>query len=710
MKLAGTAMVVGTLLTLSAWAESETDSHLQDVAPHESAGEHGVAEAERHATEAEKQFDMQEMVVTSSRLESPAADAAQSVSVITQEQIMRSPFESAEDIVRAVPGVYNYRHYGQQTSGIQSPLSMRRVGKNRVLFLVDGVPQNDTFNNAISWVAWGHIPKENIERIEIVRGPNSALYGSEALGGVINIITKTAGSTPGTSVRVEAGTADNYGAHAVHSQTFGDAGVVIGGGYEESDGFYMVTDPADYEIRRYSEIYKTLGKLSYRLSPDTDLSLSFLHYYHEMGKGRRFFYDDLTLNQFWMNLRQRGANIDFNGLLYVNHADKTAYQDSQSDKYASLLRKEEMAPLTWGADIQGSAALGSLARGTVGLAYKNIDWSYDDIYMNSRRDAGAEGKQQSLAPFANVDFRFFDESLILNIGARYEWIQTSDGANWNSAASGGKPAYDNTYDSETVGAFAPKLGAVWHADERTILRASAGKGFRAPSLFELYKVHVRQGGAYYREANPKLDPEEVWSFDVGVDHFLTDNLWGRIAVYQSYASDYIGDRLVGASTLSSGKTRNDYILDNISKVDIHGVEAELSWFAAPSLDVFVNYTYNTSEVTEDANDAELEGTELPNQPRHAAHAGAHWRIPKWLDLSLIGNYYADIYFDNENTLKEDGYFTVDISLSRSFASGLIAYVNIENIFDEEYAIARSLSADDTVAPGRIVVGGVKYTF
>ncbi|MDZ7695828.1 MAG: TonB-dependent receptor plug domain-containing protein [Deltaproteobacteria bacterium] len=90
-----------------------------------------------------------------------------------------------------------------QTNGIVSPIIMRGVGKNRVLFLVDGVPQNDNFNNAIAWVAWGHVQKETIERIEIVEGPTSALYGSEGLGGVVNIITKKPTPKRETSIRGE---------------------------------------------------------------------------------------------------------------------------------------------------------------------------------------------------------------------------------------------------------------------------------------------------------------------------------------------------------------------------------------------------------------------------------------------------------------------------------------------------------------------------
>ncbi|MFP4423251.1 MAG: TonB-dependent receptor plug domain-containing protein, partial [Desulfococcaceae bacterium] len=112
--------------------------------------------AAREASGTPHQLDA--VVVSSTRSEIPVFDAPQSVTVLTAEEIMASPFDRVEDIVRGVPGMYNFRHYGLQTNGIVSPLSMRGVGKGRVLVLVDGVPQNDNFNNSISWVAWGHIP------------------------------------------------------------------------------------------------------------------------------------------------------------------------------------------------------------------------------------------------------------------------------------------------------------------------------------------------------------------------------------------------------------------------------------------------------------------------------------------------------------------------------------------------------------------------
>ncbi len=651
------------------------------------------------------------VVVSATRSEIPLFDAAQSVTVLSSEEIMSSPFDRVEDIVRSVPGMYNFRHYGLQTNGIVSPLSMRGVGKGRVLILVDGAPQNDNFNNSISWVAWGLIPKETIERIEIVRGPTSAVYGSEGLGGVIHIITKKPKTGRQTSVRGKAGTAETYGGFGFHSQKIKDFGFMLAGGYEESDGWYMVENPESYEIKRYREVGKGLGKITYDLTPSSDISFLALLYDHETGKGRKYFYDKLTLDQYWLNYSFKGDTLDLKGLVYLNRADKTAFQDTANDDYTSLFRKEKFdGTYTWGADLQGTILNWETTQITLGAAYKLSVLDYNEDFPGSERDAGAEGKQQFVSPFVNLDLRFLDDSLIVNLGARYDWIETSDGSNFDTKGSAGRPSYDNTFDSNIEDSFSPKFGIAWHPDDKTTLRASGGKGFRAPSLFELYKVHIRSGGAYYRETNPDLGPEEIWSYDVGVERFLTDNLWGRVAFYQSFAKDYIGDRLIGTGSFAGGKTRYEYQLDNISKVDIYGVETELEWQARPDLSLFANYTFNVSEVKEDENNADLEGNYLPNDPRHQAHFGIRYNDPEVVNVSLITNYYADIYFDNENTLKESGYFTVDVSVSRSFFEQLTAYVNVDNLFDEEYPIFRRLGREDTIAPGIIVTGGVKFEF
>jgi TonB-dependent heme/hemoglobin receptor len=664
------------------------------------------------ASQPKRVHQLDTVVVSATRTEIPVFDAPQSVTVLTGEEIMASPFDRVEDIVRSMAGIHNFRHYGLQTNGIVSPLIMRGVGRNRVLLLVDGVPQNDNFNNAIAWVGWGYIPKETIERIEIVRGPTSALYGSEGLGGVIHIITKTPKVQRQTMVRGEGGTANTIGFHGYHSQKFNDFGIMAAGGFEESDGFYMTDQREPHEIKRFREVKKALGKVTYDLTPSSDLSFSALYYDLNSGQGREFFYNDpLQLDQYWLKYSQKNETFGLKGLVYLNRADKTAYQDTATDNFTSLFRKEKFrGTYTWGADLQGTFFNWKPVQLTIGTSFKEANWDYEEDYPGSTRDAGAEGNQQFVSPFANADFRFLDDSLILNLGARYDLIRTSDGANWDTAAGAGRPPYRNEFDSNTEGSFSPKLGIAWHPDDRTTLRASGGKGFRAPSLFELYKVHVRGGGTFYREANPNLEPEEIWSYDVGAERFLLDNLWGRLTFYQSFAKDYIGDRLVGTGRFAGGRTRFEYQLDNISEVDIYGIETELQWYPLNALTLFANYTYNISKINKDDNNADLEGNYLPNDPRHKFHAGIRYQSPHLINISLIANYSADIYYDNENTLKTGDYFTMDLAVSRKLLDHFTIYANIENIFDKDYPIFLSPSAGDTIAPGIIIIAGLKFEF
>jgi len=126
--------------------------------------------------------------------------------------------------------------------------------------------------------------------------------------------------------------------------------------------------------------------------------------------------------------------------------------------------------------------------------------------------------------------------------------------------------------------------------------------------------------------------------------------------------------------------------------------------------LFANYTYNVSTIEKDENNADLEGNYLPNDPRHNVHFGFRYQNPKFVNISLVTNYYADIYYDNENTLKTKDYWTVDVAISRKFFDHATLYLNAENIFDQEYTIFKSLSRSDTIAPGAIYTCGVKFEF
>jgi outer membrane receptor protein involved in Fe transport len=646
---------------------------------------------------------LDEIAVTASRTERRVFDTPQSVTVITREQIEASPFDNVEDIVRQVAGIYNFRHYALHTNGINSPLKMRGVGPNRVLFLVDGVPQNDNFNNSIAWVAFGYIPKKAIERIEIVRGPMSALYGSEGLGGVINVITKKPLEPRETNVTGKAGNGNTFGGDVYHNQKIQDAGILFTGGYDKSHGFFMESPLAPYNIKRYSQIGRIFGKVTYDFTPQSHLSFTNVFYIHNQGQGRPNFHNTLGLNLYNLTYEQKWDKINFRAMTYLNQAAKTAFQDATGDNYTSLNRKEKFPqPSVWGLDLQSTYLPVTWATVTAGATVKKVWWTYEEQYMKIIREAGAQGEQLFISPFVNADLTFFNERLIFNLGARFDWIESSQGRSWDSRPEAPRTAYDNSYPTTQWTNFSPKGGITYHPDDRTALKVSAGTGFRAPSLFELYKNQVRGGGTYFRFANPNLNPEKIASYDVGAERFFMDNLWGRVTFYQSWARDYIGDRLI-RQFIRGGRLYSEYTIENISKVNIHGLEVELKWDPNKDWTIFGNYTWNVSKIKKDESNPALEGNYLPTDPLQKIHFGVWYKNPEIVNVLLQGNYYITMYFDNENTFESGGYFTMDASISRRLCKHVELTLDLENIFNRKYPLF--VAADGvTIVPGFLVMG------
>ncbi len=648
---------------------------------------------------------LDEISVTATRTIRPIIDVPSSVTVINAEQIEASPFERAEDILRTEVGIDNVRHYGFQTGGIKGPIDMRGVTggiTQRTLMLIDGVPQNDNANNSIGWIAWSQIPKDAIERIEIVRGPSSALYGSEGLGGVVNIITKRPREIRETSLTFQYGESDTHSEEAFVSQKIGGFGLLLNGKYEESDGFYMVEPRKDYDIERYRRSNRFLAKLSYDIDESSDISFAFLRYEHKMNKGREFFYGEKEDYRYWLEYSRSGEMFDWKALAYVNDDEKTAYIDEKKGKlmYEAINREEHFPVLTWGGELQSSINFSEANILTLGTAYKDVHFETKYTYFTEDREYEAGGDQNFISPFLNYEMKFLDDQLIFNIGGRYDFIESDNGKERDTGKSKGYGLYDNVYPEKIWEEFSPKGGVVFHPEENTAIRASIGRGFRAPTLFELYKTHTRGTGVTI--ANPDLEPEEIVSYDLGAEKVFFDTVWARITYYQSYAKDLIASRTVDIS-------KSWYKRDNLDEVKIHGIEVELKWAATDWLSLFANYTYNSTRIEKDPINPENEGNLIDDYPKHKARAGVMYSNARFLNVNFIYNYRGKRYQDIENTIELGGFSTFDLSISRKFSERVGLSLQVENIFDKKYVFGK-YDDYDSVSPGRVVMGKVKFWF
>lgn len=364
---------------------------------------------------------------------------------------------------------------------------------------------------------------------------------------------------------------------------------------------------------------------------------------------------------------------------------------------------------TAGFEVTRSGARGERLRWTVGAAAKKSDWLYEELYPGLARRAGAAGTQVTLSPFAAAEFRSPDGRTSLHAGARHDRVETSGGTNFDTAPDGGRPAWRNEYPATVEGRLSPKVGLVHHPAPATALRLSWSSGFRAPSLFERFKIHVRGGGTYFRTPAADLGSEAIRTVDLGVERFFGDRLFGRLSLYHSRADDYIGDRLT-ASTKKGAKTFNEYLLDNISEVEIGGLECEWRYTAGDRLELFGGLSLARSRVSRDDADPRNVGRTLANEPARMLRLGGTLRGAGGRRLTLEAGRYAGLWFDNENTLSAPAYWVLDAGLTHPLAADTTLQLSVENLADREYPIMRSVATGDTVSPGRVATLGVEYRF
>lgn len=647
--------------------------------------------------------DLGKVVITAGRQEQRIEDVTASVTVVDGREIENAPQGLLEQIITTKAGVDSTYHYRINRMARKAPLDLRGVGGSnagRVLMLIDGVPQNDAANSSLGWTSWTTVPREAVERVEIVRGPVSALYGSDGLGGAINIITRKPDETRERHLTLSAGSGDTYGGRLYQSKRTGRWGAIAAAAYEDSDGFYTVSPLQSYSIEKYRTLGKLFTKLTFEPGDGTEISMNLMHYQDTMNKGRVIFLgkrQDTNFSLRWEKERGRGSD---SATVYASDGELTAYLDKKKPYPHST---ENFSGLVYGSIIQCNRRLAAGADLVYGADYTKIyydrtDRHFIDTVAGEPRRSGAGGIQRRLSPFVNAGLKLTGGRLVVNAGARFDMLKSWSGRAYDSKPTLGYPGFDNHFGSKSYEVFNPKLGVAWHAGERTTLRFSAGRGFRAPSMFELYNTHVRNKIIL---ANPYLEPEEIVSYDIGVERRTRRGGRVRLTYYLSHGTDFIGER-------SDPSTSGVYERDNINEVDISGVEFEFETPLNRRLSFIGNYTFNRSEIAEDLEDPANEGNLIPYYPEHKARAGFRYAAGR-IDARAVYSYNSERFSNISNSTELDSYSTFDIGVSANVRGNMKVSLNAENLFDEEYVVLDE-SPEDTVSPGRIITGELRCYF
>ncbi|HUI90635.1 MAG TPA: TonB-dependent receptor [Chitinivibrionales bacterium] len=594
------------------------------------------------------------MVVTGTRTRRSIKDNPANVTVITREQIESSPAKNVGDLLPYEPGIIVKRPVGIG-EGVPTDICMRGVpgatAASRTLILIDGIPTNAA---GTPFLIMNEVPMDAIDRVEIVRGPYSNLYGANAFGGVVNIITKN----PGQGIH---GGVDGAG-----YLNYYDLGGNLNGGIGR---FSFLADAATRGIVNYylsDSIFHHYGNLSRMSNADN------YGYYEKrfFGKFNYAFSGNATLT---LNARYFDSNLGFGESEYGH---PPAPITTQGQKY--LIGPSLKINLTPAIDLK----VGGYFRHLTGKFY---DWGVDTIrgivtvkdtstglfdtlkhdtvgtvWTSSSNDWQVEA--QSSFKFGNdntltAGFDLLDNSI--DFGPRVstktgELLLNAFGAN-KAMLNGGLYVQDEQklwkqliaiaglrVDYNSIFGFVPcpRVGFVYTPINLLRLRISAGRAFRAPSLGELYMPDMPVSSSATIVSNPDLKPEYIWSVDGGPEMDIGKLLTLRISPFynsmdqlitQKIINEYYQDILMNETKLSHR---------NIQKAWSAGLENALEVHLANWGTLFFNYTYTKSE------DEELK-SRLEYIPDHNFNTGIYFKKafgPVTLSGSILENYVGTRYY------------------------------------------------------------------
>jgi iron complex outermembrane recepter protein len=652
-----------------------------------------VAQETKPETSPAEPIQPKEIVVTAPRLKNPSDNLPESITIINDKDIENSPFEKVEDILRTTAGVSVNYHYAINIVSGNRPVNLRGTGGygERTLVLVDGIPQNNAYTG---WVEWSQIPKESIEQIEIIRGPASALYGSNAMGGVINIVTKKPEQKSETILQQNYGSMNTSLTKLTQDGNSGKFKYYFNGEYENTDGYIGTTPRQSYDTERYRIETRLLSRFIYEIDEINTLTAGFSRYDADKGGGRKYMYGYTENNRYWLNWSHEqdhwtrfGKKQDWRVDFWQNDDQLTNFYDKSPYNY--LYRREVVPIIGVGGSFQSTMNLAEIYNQICGIDYSHNSVETRNKYYTVVRSSDTQGKQTTISPFISNEIRLSDNKFIVSFGGRYDSVKSYDGENHDTNPGPPLVAYSNDFADNKWRQFSPKFGLIYHMNKNCTFKTSAAGGFKAPSIYELFTTYNR--GALLIEANPNLQPEKISSYDLGVEHKFLDSLSAKLTVYQSYARNFIGYNTI---------TATDWKTDNIAKVQMQGIETELNWQINTDWSGLINYTNNKSQIIEYTADPTVEDNLLAYTPRNAYKIGVSYNKPKILEFQTTINYNGKYYDSNQNTSEIDAYYTVNLNLAHQFGKNSRISAGIENLFDKEYTIYKGTS-QDIESPGRV---------
>jgi iron complex outermembrane receptor protein len=593
-------------------------------------------------------------VISASRWEQGINEAPASITVVTAEEIRRFGHRTLADVLRNTRGFFtfydrNYEYAGARGFGRPGDYS------NRILIMVDGHPHNEKWAGANYIGNDFGIDMDLVEKIEIVRGPASAVYGSNALFAVVNVITRTPESTPGLQVRAGAGSFHSAGAGLAWSRSFGDQkGVLLGLSGQGSSGqdlfFPDYDDPAtnfgvaeDADAESFGNVFgrARVGEWTFQAKGNMRRKEIPTGSYGTMFNDDGTYTTDARSFAEARHERLTAGGAEVTTRIYYDRL--TYYGDYIFDNPPVVVNRDEGGAQWAGVESRWSRRVSNRHRVVAGA---NYEYNFKVYQRNYDEDPYFSRLDQEFS-YVNYSGYVLDEinlgpKVLLNLGLRHDTYETF-GHSTN-----------------------PRLALIYSPRRTTTLKFLYGSAFRAPTIYELYY----DDAGYSIKENPDLRSEEIRTAEVVWEQALKRGVSLVGSAYRYEIDDLI------TQVLDTG----DGLLQfrNVESVAAYGAEIELSARAAAGIDLRFALTHERVE-------EEASGAVLSNSPERTALVSAAFPLLKHRsDLALQARYLSGRRTLAGNRTPDET--VVDLTFNTgTLWPWLDLQVGIRNLFDRDYA-------------------------
>ncbi len=686
----------------------------------------GIISAQEADTVSSK-YTLDEVVVSATKTENTVRNIPTRINVLNTYQVRALPVQYTDEYLQYLPSVNVSRQFGIFSS--KSTVTMRGLdGKEqgRVLVLVDGVPVNKADGGSVNW---NLISNGEIARIEVVKGPGSSIYGGNAMGGAVNVITRKPQKKLSGQAGLEYGTYNTMGGKLLLSGRLNDSidrGFYwdLNGRYLQSDG-YITQSEADqaanpYIVKSNMKEWSGGAKLGYDFKANNYAEINFIAFNDRQGTGEQVYQPEGNTTDhdtYHARAKYHGeegrSKWDANVFYIDEHYKKVnEYMKDDYTLYDVLSKR-----IDFGGLMSYSRRISDHHLLTGGADLKQGSVDAQDVYYTSTDIVYNKGKMNTAGIFAQDEMSFYQDKIKVIAALRYDYAHYFDGAFYIETASGETAFMDEYIDSAqsvySWNALSPKLSAqyLFKGDDRVYV--SYARGFRPSVLDDLCRSGRMRGG--FKVANSDLGPETLDNFELGGDVTIIPGLNFAGSAYYSIGRDFIYYVNTGDSIDMGFGDRPIYRPENITGVGIFGLEAELTYDIFSGLRLMANYAHAHSEISnyepdENSGATDLTGKYLIDVPANMAAFTVTY-TNRIVNASLAGKYTGKRWVNDQNVYDEvvgsdqyPAYTTVDVKVWKEFK---LFYLNltIQNIFDVKYYDSKG-----AVCPGRFKMAeaGVKF--